>query len=127
MKSIIFWDITQYSPLSVNRRFGGTYRLHLQGQRNAFSKEPASNCLPPACHLLARWFLAEIISLTLEMEAISSSETSVGTQRTTRHYIVEDGTLHIYTFIRNTRLYYFAFNSLNMLLIDEDIDKHYGY
>jgi hypothetical protein len=31
MKSIIFWDITPYSTLSVNRCFGGTYRLHLQG------------------------------------------------------------------------------------------------
>jgi hypothetical protein len=27
----IFWDITLCSPLSVNRRFGGTYRLHPQG------------------------------------------------------------------------------------------------
>jgi hypothetical protein len=26
-------DITPYSPLKVNRRFGGTYRLHLQGRR----------------------------------------------------------------------------------------------
>jgi hypothetical protein len=25
--------------LSVNRRFGGTYRLHLQGRRNKFSKK----------------------------------------------------------------------------------------
>jgi hypothetical protein len=39
MKSIIFWDMTPCSPLSVNRRFGGTYRLHLQGQRNKFSKK----------------------------------------------------------------------------------------
>jgi hypothetical protein len=30
MKSNIFWDITPYSLLSVNRRFGGTYHLHLQ-------------------------------------------------------------------------------------------------
>jgi hypothetical protein len=30
MKSIIFWDISPCSPLSVNRRFGGTYRLHLR-------------------------------------------------------------------------------------------------
>jgi hypothetical protein len=29
MKSTIFWDITLCSPLSVNQRFGGTYRLHL--------------------------------------------------------------------------------------------------
>jgi hypothetical protein len=42
MKSIIFWDMTPCSPLSVNRRFGGTYRLHLQGRRNKFSKKPAS-------------------------------------------------------------------------------------
>jgi hypothetical protein len=31
MKSSIFWDITPCTPLKVNRRFGGTYRLHLQG------------------------------------------------------------------------------------------------
>jgi hypothetical protein len=31
MKSTISWDMTPCSPLSVNRRLGGTYRLHLQG------------------------------------------------------------------------------------------------
>jgi hypothetical protein len=46
-------------------------------------------CLPPA-YLLA---LAEIISSTLKMEAICSSETSITTQQTTRHYIPEDDTL----------------------------------
>jgi hypothetical protein len=33
MKISIFWDITPCSPLKVNRRFGETYRLHLQGRR----------------------------------------------------------------------------------------------
>jgi hypothetical protein len=33
MKSSIFWAITPCSPLKVNRRLGGTYRLHLQGRR----------------------------------------------------------------------------------------------
>jgi hypothetical protein len=33
MKNTIFWDITPCSPLKVNRRVGGTYRLDLQGQR----------------------------------------------------------------------------------------------
>jgi hypothetical protein len=33
MKSSIFWDITPCSPMNFNRRFGGTYRLHLQGRR----------------------------------------------------------------------------------------------
>jgi hypothetical protein len=38
MNSIIFWGMIQCSPLSFNRRFGGTYRLHLQGRRNRFRK-----------------------------------------------------------------------------------------
>jgi hypothetical protein len=31
MERFIFWKIRSYSPLKVNRRFGGTYRLYLQG------------------------------------------------------------------------------------------------
>jgi hypothetical protein len=41
VKSTMFWDIAPCSPLSVNRRFGGTHRLHLQGRKNQFSKKPA--------------------------------------------------------------------------------------
>jgi hypothetical protein len=78
MKSTIFGDITPCSPLSVSRRLGGTYRLHLQGR------------MP----LASRWFLAQIIFSTVKMEAICSSEMSVDTQRTTRRYIPEIGTLH---------------------------------
>jgi hypothetical protein len=70
LKSIIFWDITQCSPLSVNRRFGGTYRL------------------------LACWFLAELIFSTLMIEAICSSKTSVDIQWTTRRFIPEFDTIH---------------------------------
>jgi hypothetical protein len=33
IKSTIFWDITPCSLLSVKRRFGGTYRFHLQDQK----------------------------------------------------------------------------------------------
>jgi hypothetical protein len=33
MKSNIFWNSTPYSPLKVNRRFGGTRRLHFQSRR----------------------------------------------------------------------------------------------
>jgi hypothetical protein len=29
-KSYSIWDMTPCSPLTVNRRLGGTYRLHLQ-------------------------------------------------------------------------------------------------
>jgi hypothetical protein len=81
MKSIILWDMMPCSPLSVNRRFGGTYRLHLQGRRNKLRKKNSKH-------------VAELISLTLRMEAICSAEKSVDTQRTTRHHIPEDDTHH---------------------------------
>jgi hypothetical protein len=32
MKNAIFWDVAPCRS-SVNRRFGGTYRLHLQGRK----------------------------------------------------------------------------------------------
>jgi hypothetical protein len=50
------------------------------------------------CHLLSRWFLAQLIFSTFKMEAICSSETSVDTQRITRRYIPEDGTLQFVTY-----------------------------
>jgi hypothetical protein len=48
IKSIIFWDMTRCSPLKLNRRFGETYRLHLQGRRNRFSK-PARKQVASLC------------------------------------------------------------------------------
>jgi hypothetical protein len=84
MKSTIFWDITPCSLLKVNRRFGGTYRLHLQGRRTS----RASN-LPPAFTLVS----CSVHSSTLKMEAICSSETSIDFQRTTWHCISEESTL----------------------------------
>jgi hypothetical protein len=76
MKSSNFCDITQYSPLIVNRRFGGTCRL----------KE---SCLPPAFKLVS----CLAYSSTLKTETCSS-ETSVDFQRTWR-YNPDDITLLI--------------------------------
>jgi hypothetical protein len=70
MKSTISWDVMSCSLLNVNLRFGGTYRLHLQGRKNKFGKKPAFK-------QVASWFLAGLIFLTLKMEAVCSSETSV--------------------------------------------------
>jgi hypothetical protein len=67
LKSTNFCDMMPYSPLSVNRRFGGTYRLHLQGRKSKLSKKPA-------------W--RQVASLPVD------------TQRTIRRCIPEDGTLH---------------------------------
>jgi hypothetical protein len=33
LKSIFFWDMTPCSPLNVNRRFGGTYHIHIRGKK----------------------------------------------------------------------------------------------
>jgi hypothetical protein len=55
MKSINFWDITPCSPLRVNQCFGGTYRLHLQGPRSNFSKNPESTTLYPRSRYSSSW------------------------------------------------------------------------
>jgi hypothetical protein len=39
MKSAIFWDITPCSPLSVNRCFRGTSRLHLRGREISWARK----------------------------------------------------------------------------------------
>jgi hypothetical protein len=105
MKSTIFWDITPCSPLKVNRRFGGTYCLHLQGRRISRARRL---CLSPAYTLVS----CAAYSTTLKMDAICSSETSVDFQRTTRCYIPEDSTLQwdyslvkspVYSLLTSTR------------------------
>jgi hypothetical protein len=32
MKNVVFWDVALFGSW-INRRFGGTYRLHLQGKK----------------------------------------------------------------------------------------------
>jgi hypothetical protein len=83
-------DITPCSPLRVKRCFGGTYRLLLQGRRNQFSKNQQASRWQAECLLV----FAELISSTVKMEAICSSETSVETPRTTRRHIPEYDTLY---------------------------------
>jgi hypothetical protein len=87
--STIFWEITPCSPLRVNRRFGGTSPPSL-GSKNSKQSKMALLCLSPAFTLVS----CSANFSTLEMETICSSETSVHFQRTTRHYIREDGILH---------------------------------
>jgi hypothetical protein len=55
VKSSVFWDkwVTLCSQLQVDRRFGETCRLHLQGGRIS----QATNQQSSACHLLSRWFI----------------------------------------------------------------------
>jgi hypothetical protein len=59
MKSSIFWDITPCSPLKVNRRFGWTCHLHLQGRRisQARNQREARSKQSTDCYLLHAGFL----------------------------------------------------------------------
>jgi hypothetical protein len=76
VKNAVFWDVAPCRSC-VNRRFGGTYRLHLQGRRIRERGTSVSS----GCRL----------SLP-EMQAIRSSETSVHI-RSTRLHIREVGIL----------------------------------
>jgi hypothetical protein len=92
IRSSIFWDVTQCSPLKVNRRVGRTCRLHLQGRRISQARNQSES----------RW-QAEVVpcldySSTLKMEVTCSSETSVFFQWNTRRYVPKDRTLRINCF-----------------------------
>jgi hypothetical protein len=83
MKNNIFWDTKSCSPLKLNRRFGGTYRLHLQVRKISQTRTQRESTWQSELG----WFS------TRNLEAICSSETSVVFQRTTRRYIPEHSTL----------------------------------
>jgi hypothetical protein len=80
MKNAVFWDVAT-CRFCVNRRFGGTYRLNLEGRKNRAKQSPAH----------AGFSRADFS--TLKMEAIRSSETLIHTRSTWRH-IPEDSILH---------------------------------
>jgi hypothetical protein len=117
MKSSIFWDITPCSLLKVNRSFGGTYRLHLQGwkisrartsvkaggkQSNRLAevlgyirnrKEMDDKSVPIGSPVGQNEPPVPIGSHTQPSEPIGDRITF---ERTTRCYIPEDRTLHEY-------------------------------
>jgi hypothetical protein len=104
-KKAVFWDAAP-CRCGVNRRFGGTYCLHLQGRRKnkkirvrRYSKNSCEQTSPAD-------FL--IFPSTLKIEAIHSSETSVKTT-SIRCHIPEDCFLQKSTsFCKNdqkTRIY----------------------
>jgi hypothetical protein len=71
MKKAVFWDMAA-CRYCVNRYFGGTYRLHLQGRRKSARNQREQVLTAHAGSSLADFLL---LSSTLKMGAIRSSET----------------------------------------------------
>jgi hypothetical protein len=56
INSCVSWDIMLCSPGKVNRRFGGTYRLHLQDFRVNQTPPSTRQVLPAVSHRRRRTF-----------------------------------------------------------------------
>jgi hypothetical protein len=100
--SSIFWDITLYSPVMVNRRFGGTYVLDLQGRSQTKNQKALLaacfmlvSCLaqysnryfPPNCRLTSIWLCSVMCQ---EIEPFIT--TAVRTSSPTKKHIANVGT-----------------------------------
>jgi uncharacterized membrane protein YhaH (DUF805 family) len=113
MKSTVFWVIMPCSPLKVNRRFGGTYRLHFQGRISRARYQAAGILLGkfPSAFMLPSCSTYS----PLKMVAICSSETSVDFQRTIWRYIPENS-LNFQGRISRARYHLGRFSSAFMLV-----------
>lgn len=87
MKSPVFWDITQYSPLNVNWRFGGACNLHLHGE--ADNKHITALLVTCFTLISCLGYFSMLKILTC------SSETSIDSQRPIRYHIPKDRTFSL--------------------------------
>jgi hypothetical protein len=88
-KSPVCIDITLYSPLKVNRHFGGTCRLHLQGRKTGQRTDQHEADSKQSFTLVS----CLAYYSTLKMNETCSYEMLVDFQRTIRRCIPEDRTL----------------------------------
>jgi hypothetical protein len=84
MMNAVFWDVTPCGSCK-NRRFGGNYRLNYQGDKNRRARKTltvTSNRRTLRRLDTANVFPSSPIPVTLMMEALSTSETSILTKST---------------------------------------------
>jgi hypothetical protein len=84
LKTAVFWDVTPHGSCK-NRQFGRTYRLHHQSEKNRRSRNNVSNNYQQRNVALLQLVTVNVVSsstilVTLMMEAIRSSETSLFTR-----------------------------------------------
>jgi hypothetical protein len=99
MKNVVFWDVTPCDSCK-SRYSGANYRLRHQGGKNQRARSNVSS---------------NYQVLTLMMEAICSSKTSVLTRATRRH-IAEEGVLHSFVFISYFSSFLSRFHSSSFFL-----------
>jgi hypothetical protein len=115
--SSVFWNITPYSPLKVNRSFEGKCFIRFQGrwiiqarnQRKGDSKQ----------NLLATLF-TQVYSCYPEDGGDMFRRNVCWFQRTTRRYILEDRSLykHRYENLKPYRRYFMLYSALESLRCD---------
>jgi hypothetical protein len=74
---LLFCDITPCSPFKVNRRFGVTYRLHLQGRKISQAKYQRESMWQAEFWMLPAFTLVSCLAYfsTLKMVAVCYPET----------------------------------------------------
>jgi hypothetical protein len=82
MKNAVYCDITLYD--FCNKRFGGTYRLHYQVESSQRARKDVRCNYPVTSNVVP----SSLITFTLMMMAIISSETSALTRATQRHILM---------------------------------------
>jgi hypothetical protein len=90
-KSFIFWYTTPFSPLKFNQLFGGKFCLQPQNMKKEIRVKGVAFTV---CYLLQAGFFLGFLFFDSEGRGDMLSETSIAFQRTIRHYIPEDRTLH---------------------------------
>jgi hypothetical protein len=97
VKNIIFWDVTPCSLLRCNRRFGETYRVHLQGRRKLYQHEPASTQMASKMFLLKFFFDPEDGGdvFLRNVGCISTDYTASHPRRLYSFFYVNVGCLHL--------------------------------
>jgi hypothetical protein len=61
LKNAVFWDVAPCRSC-VNRRFGGTYRLHLQGRKIRKLGTSVRRWLQTAFNFVYEWWLWTVLS-----------------------------------------------------------------
>jgi hypothetical protein len=89
MKNALLWDVMPRGNCK-NRHFGGTHRLHHQGDKNRLSRNASSN--KQLTHSAKIYYVRMI---TMMLEALLSSETPVLTRAAHRN-ILDDRILQIF-------------------------------